>query len=481
MVAAKPRRKIPWYRRVVYSLQPALIILSAFEFGLRLAGFQSLCSTEDPLVGFTAVNPLFEPVDGMPKLMVTAPNKRVWFNEQIFLKTKPAGMRRVFCVGGSTTYGRPYSDATSYCGWLRKLLPKLTGQDWEVINAGGVSYASYRNASLMQELARYEPDLFIVYSAHNEFLERRTYAGLFARPSWLRNTQGLLEKSCLVSMMVRWLNAGSQNGLANESQSKTSEDQSGASGQVAAGVDRLPAEVDERLNHTLGPTDYTRDDAWAEKVLVHYRLNIQRMVDMARDCGAEIVFITPASNESDCSPFKSELATGLVMADQNAFAMALDTARQAAAESTWETAIASYQSALQLDPRHPDANFELGRALGEVGRFSEAQSAFSRAIDEDICPLRATTEISDVVREVAQAKHVPLVEFERNLRRFAEQKTGRPIAPMRRSATRASRTASVLTCSPCSAAAWVSTVPMNEMSIASVAGPAPAFTRSRPY
>ena len=37
-------------------------------------------------------------------------------------------------------------------------------------------------ATLMEELVTYEPDLFIIYSGHNELLERRTYAGLIEEP-----------------------------------------------------------------------------------------------------------------------------------------------------------------------------------------------------------------------------------------------------------------------------------------------------------
>ena len=81
-------------------------------------------------------------------------------------------------------------DSTSFCGWLREFLP-LTDEDteWEVINAGGVSYASYRVASLMEELTTYEPDLFIVYTGHNEFLEERTYGDVRAQSvveRWLK-------------------------------------------------------------------------------------------------------------------------------------------------------------------------------------------------------------------------------------------------------------------------------------------------------
>ena len=41
---------------------------------------------------------------------------------------------RIFCLGGSTTYGRPYNDTTSFAGWLRELLPVADPQRrWEVI------------------------------------------------------------------------------------------------------------------------------------------------------------------------------------------------------------------------------------------------------------------------------------------------------------------------------------------------------------
>ena len=53
---------------------------------------------------------------------------------------------------------------------------------WEVINAGLLSYGSYRVAMVMEELITYEPDLFIVYTGHNEFLERRTYKEIIAAP-----------------------------------------------------------------------------------------------------------------------------------------------------------------------------------------------------------------------------------------------------------------------------------------------------------
>ena len=61
-----------------------------------------------------------------------------------------------------------------------------------MINAGGISFASYRVAMLMNELSRYQPDLFIVYSGQNEFLEQRSYGGLIDLPVWMLNLNAAL-------------------------------------------------------------------------------------------------------------------------------------------------------------------------------------------------------------------------------------------------------------------------------------------------
>ncbi len=176
-------------RKLAFASIPLVALWLLVEGGLRLAGVGSTLDREDPFVGFESTIPLFvldEDDRGRP-IYRTADNKRRFFNAQRFLVEKPADSKRVFCLGGSTTYGRPYSDATSFCGWLREAVIVLDpdGQ-WEVVNAGGISYASYRVAALMDELVGYEPDLFVVYTGHNEFLEERTYSALRDTPAWWR-------------------------------------------------------------------------------------------------------------------------------------------------------------------------------------------------------------------------------------------------------------------------------------------------------
>ncbi|WP_145174020.1 tetratricopeptide repeat protein [Rubripirellula lacrimiformis] len=364
-------RRLSTGKKAVFALATLAAFFLVIEVALAVIGFPGDRIVDDPYVGFTGALPLMQASVGPDgdAVMTTAPGKLRLFNQQWFKTPKPAGTRRVFCVGGSTTYGRPFDDATSYSGYLRRLLPQVDpSSDWEVINAGGVSYASYRVAAVMEELADYQPDLFIVYTAHNEFLERRTYASIFATPDWqqsigsmVRSTRTFAAIDAFVDLIAT-KQAPADGAVGDDGLAPPLADDD-------RGIEMLPGEVDERLNHTVGPSDYERDDAWQAAVVTHYEANLNRMVQIARSAGAAIVFVEPASNEKDCAPFKN----------QDSF---FDDATQRFAD----------------------------------GQYDDAQSLFAKAIDRDVCPLRATTAISKAIADVAEDQQVPVVPFARRLR-----------------------------------------------------------------
>ncbi len=396
-----------WYKKIIFASIVTVGFFSAFEALLVMLAYRPLSTTQDPLLGFSGRFRLME-TDRDPdgtEILRTAVGKRVWFNDQSFPKAKPAGTKRVFCVGGSTTYGRPYQDATSYCGWLREFLPLADPSSrWEVINAGGISYASYRVAEVMKELARYEPDFFIVYSAHNEFLERRTYAGLFETPRWRRDATAALQRTRVGSLFHQILR--------------------GRAASPESPVEILPAEVDEILNHSIGPQDYRRDDVWQVKVLRHYESNLRYMVEIARDSGAEIVFVTPACNLRDCQPFKSVFAEDRLSSGTTQNSRRLDRAVTDLRAGRFADVLTGCENILKADPRNPAARYHLGQAYFGLARYEQAEAAFRRAVDEDICPLRAVTRIGDTVRRVAEGHAVVLIDFERELARLSRREHG---------------------------------------------------------
>ncbi|MFO7871982.1 MAG: tetratricopeptide repeat protein [Kiritimatiellia bacterium] len=346
--------------RALMGVGGATVILGVLEAILAFAGIKPLILTRDPMAGFAHSPSLFyrERVAGSD-VYRTRPCKRKWFNEQKFPARKQPDTCRIFCVGGSTTYGRPYDDRMSFCRFLSRLLRAAEPRrNWEVVNAGGISYASYRVARLMQELGEYEPDLFIVYCGHNEFLEHRTYHGVKKIAKW---TEGLRA----VAMRLR-LYAVTDSAAGRLLENR-------------AGREELAAEVLPALDDVVGLSAYERDDELRNKIVAHFRVSIERMIRLARSCGAEIMFVMPASNLKDMSPFKSQHSPGIKTGGS--------------------------------DARHAQTQYVLGRRLFADEDYKSAKAAFVKAVDEDVCPLRMISPLQRVLRKVTGRRGITLVDY----------------------------------------------------------------------
>jgi tetratricopeptide (TPR) repeat protein len=393
----KKSHRLPLWQMIILPVASILIFFLLLEGILALFGFSPAYKTEDPFVGFASNAPLFVPVPGSEtgQLMVTAPNKKDFFNKQSFSREKASNTYRIFSLGGSTTYGRPYNDTTSFSGWLRELLPTADkSKKWEIINAGGISYASYRVAHLMEELINYQPDLFIIYTGHNEFLEERTYGKLKDISPLLKTTTQLLAKTRTWSAMSDALQK------LHIAPQKNKEDRV-----------NLAAEVDSILDQSAGLDLYKRDDPLRENILKHYRISLERMVQLARSVGAQVIFVTPASNLKDFSPFKSQHTDGISRGARQRSEDLLAMSKPFVWEKNWGLVLQFLDEAVALDPRFAELLYRRGQALLGLGRYEEAKEALRRARDEDVCPLRALTPMRQIVTDVAKENGVMLVDF----------------------------------------------------------------------
>lgn len=327
--------------------------------------------TDDPFVGFESVVPLFVP-DESGEQMTIADGRLRYFARDSFPATKGDNTFRIFCLGGSTVQGRPFSIETSFPTWLRLSLSVADkSRTWEVINCGGVSYASYRLIPILEECLRYEPDLILICTGHNEFLEDRTYGEIKETGSLHR----VLGHSRVYTLARSVLIAPPRNERPV-----------------------MTTDVQARLDYQGGLASYHRDDAWHENVVSHFKSNLRRMATVSANADVPVMFLMPPSNLADSPPFKTE--PNEVMAEQ---VTSLVQDAQARYKDDLPAAIGLLEQACELDPRHAANLFELGRAYESAGAFAKASETFVRARDQDICPLRMTSSLqavwADFVRE----------------------------------------------------------------------------------
>jgi len=372
-----------------------LLPLLVLEVVLRLAVPAPAVDLEDPYVSFSGLRSLFAP-DSTGMRYETAKERLDFFRPQSFTVVKAARTFRIFCLGGSTVQGRPYAVETSFTTWLRfNLDAAQPDREWEVINCGGISYASYRLAPIMRELLDYEPNLFIVYTGHNEFLEDRTYGHIKKMPRWrVRLHRVLLNLRIYGTAHAYFSGRGAKKTDAGDS-SKTV----------------LPTEVEAKLDFEDGLKWYHRDDAWRQGTIEHFGRNIEAMVQMSQEAGVPIILANPVANLEDCPPIKSQGDTEATEAQGREVAELREEARQLG----WENAygkIKLLEQAAAIDGRDAGLLYVIGKCYARIGRFDEAKQWLIKAKDEDICPLRILEPMREAVRDTAAQSDVRLVDVQ---------------------------------------------------------------------
>lgn len=387
------------FRRLLFPLLAvalSLLPLAVGEAVCRWMGWGMINETQDPYVGFTSIRPLFALSDDGRRYEI-ARERLVLFCPDSFAAQKGPDEFRIFCLGGSTVQGRPYAIDTSFTTWLElSLQAAQPDRSWEVVNCGGVSYASYRLVPILNEVLGYEPDLIILYTGHNEFLEDRTYRQVKTTPP-----------------LVIWAHAWfSRSRLYNAARSTWIDWKDADLPDSASETTQLDTEVHTLLDDYGGLAAYHRDDVWRAGAVEHYRANLERMIQLARQRGVPVMLVNPVSNLKDCPPFKMANSDDLSRDDLVAFDQLWEAARQSA-ELELEQRIELLRGAVAIDPRHAGAQFLLGVCLLEQGRTGEAKTALIRAKDEDLCPLRMIEPLHAALQQVASAYGVPLVDARR--------------------------------------------------------------------
>jgi tetratricopeptide (TPR) repeat protein len=364
-----------WAYRLLLALGIPLVFLAGLEGGLRIAGFgrASTFLIPDAKPGYLRTNPDFASLFLPGNFDLRPLNFRITAH-------KAPNTVRIVVLGESAAQGVPVP-SFAFAPQLRaQLRARYPGREFEVINTGIVAINSHVVYQVAREMARYEPDLFLVYAGNNEVVGPYGPGCAYLSqmpPLWVIRA----------SVFVRSTRTGQLLGSL--------------AAKLARGVHR-PAEwggmsmfVDNAVRG---------DDPRLAAVYANFGANLRGIVDAASGAGAKTVLCTVVGNLKDCPPFLSLHRPGLSQQDLAAWTAAFDSGRLAWRLGDAALARTRLTEAQGLDPQYAETLYMLGAIDLKSGDEAAARGHFIEALHWDALRFRPDPEIGRVIRQVARER-----------------------------------------------------------------------------
>ena len=368
-----------------------MALLPVLFFGLLEGGLR--------LAGYGETYPLFVPVPGYEDYLYQNRDvARRYFSRQansptsqldFFEADKDSATFRIFVQGGSTAAGYPFYYGGSFSRMLeQRLMQTFPERTIEVINTSMAAVNSYTLLDFSDEIIAHEPDAVLIYAGHNEFygalgvgsaesLGRYPFVvNLFLRLQSLRTVQGL-----------RALLAGG----------------AGLFGGRRAGE----APGSTLMERMVGEQSIPYGSSLYRLGLNQFRSNLDRLLAKYRKNGIPVFIGTLAGNERDHKPFISNLAP---TTDTDAWQRLYRQGLAEAAQGDTAAALDALAEAIALDSLAADAFYARARLLDAQRRYDEARAAYLQAKDRDQLRFRASEDLNDIIRALADEHGALIVD-----------------------------------------------------------------------
>jgi len=379
---------------VVGAVVVALLLLEGGSRVLEPALDLVLDRRLTPRAGFAAaaeLAPLFrlDTVDGEPRFVRS---EHQWTpGGESFQAEKSPNTFRVFCLGGSAAMGWPHHPRTSYPALLQlKLQEVLPEHRIEVVNVAGNSYGSHRVKVVFDEIVEYEPDLVLVYSGNNEFVEDVVF-----EPDAVRGPgfAGWLQRSAFVRLARRSARSATARARVFEVEEFGPE-----------------ALVSNRIDISFGwPSELRRSREQLRLVVDHFRFNIESIVRSCTHRAVPVVLLTAPVNLADWWPVASIHRDGMTVEEEREWQSSFRDGVLAYEQGRFARAASALQRAVAIDGWHAESWFYLGTVLRRLGRSEQAKEAFERALRHDAFPVRSL--FNPEVRRIGGRRNAPVVDL----------------------------------------------------------------------
>jgi lysophospholipase L1-like esterase len=351
----------------------------------------------DPFLKIDSPRSLFSTVENNGQIFYRVTHPEAYRGRNIlFPLVKEKKAIRIFCLGGSASAGWPHPPSEIYSEYLRQALQRsYPDHAIEIFNVSAHAFASYRVRYIFDEVINYNPDLLIIYTGNNEFLEMRNYSlnsSLLLKLYVLRDWLGYLRSfRYFEQRLLEMIN--SHNVLSGK-------------GVRTGNFNILYSKVEKLV------LDLRKDPYQYQQVQEHFRFNIDYMAKKANEKQIPTLLLTVPVNLRDWKPNVSynRLSDNDLVQWKETFRLG----EKRLIENNYDKAIQYFKKAIEQEPLHAESYFYLGRAYELKGHHQIAYENYVRARDLDYNPFRAISNFNDIIRETAtRYKNVNLVDLDK--------------------------------------------------------------------
>ncbi|MGC9513009.1 MAG: hypothetical protein ACP5D8_05185 [Fidelibacterota bacterium] len=369
----------PSKRRILYRLIFFILIIGFFcliEVGFRVGGYgrsYRIC-VEKEFNGHTylAINP-----DAGQKYFFKKVNPNI--STDMFLKEKPENAYRVFVLGGSTSAGYPWEYNFSFSNILKEHLSHYKPSSHiEMVNFSMPAVNSYAVLDIFHQISRYDPDLVIVYTGHNEF-----YGSMGAGGG---GASILLKRLVLVLRDLRlyqWMETGIKKLMFNHKEQ----------------------DISNLMHRLAGEKRVEPDSPLRYAVARQYRKNLNALCRHAQRHQINLLLMRPVSHVTEFPPFESSGA-----ADRQALQKVIDSVTSMIRKGEYSAASHELKKQLEITPNNAHLHYLLGQCMLSLQQEDKALMHFKQARDLDAYPFRMTGRLDSVLLRIADTWSVPLFD-----------------------------------------------------------------------
>ncbi len=311
---------------------------------------------------------------------------------QRFSAEKDTTTYRIFCLGASTTQGFPYQPNAAFPAQMQNILSTFhPKRKIEVVNCGITAITSHSVLDMSQEIIdKYEPDLLVVYTGHNEFY------GVFGQASNLAIGSSYTFIKTFLTLQKSRLFLLLRDGYI----SLFGEDIH----------DISVADNTTMMERFAGDANIALDSELFSRTESDFRDNLQAIIDEAKESNTDILICNLVSNLGDLVPFSSTAEQTDTLSLKQEAKTFIQTAEYKKAKLLLKEWLGSH-------PNDAAGHYFLAQSYEGLNLRDSALVHYTLARDYDTIRFRAPGSFNTIIQDLAKENDIVMVDINKAFRR----------------------------------------------------------------